>query len=189
MRWRQVIGLWLVLGALTLVYVRTSPLPESGAGPARRPRLLTVAPAGVRELVIERAGRTIRATRTGARWTVVEPPDAPIPDRSGGGVRRRAPRGGGDRACGRGGCRRRRVRARRGRGAGRAAHGRPASEVVLLGTPNASGTAIYARREGVPAVVPHRTQHPLLRGPDLPGAPGGPRAGRGAGRRVRPIRH
>jgi Domain of unknown function (DUF4340) len=152
MRWRQVLGLWLVLVALTAVYLRTSPPAERGTGSARRPRLLTVAPAGVRELVIERAGRTIRATRTGARWTVVEPPDAAIPidlvaafadallgaeeiERVGGADADVAAFGLDDAAV--------RVELRTDG---------PATEVVLLGTANASGTAIYARREGTPAV-------------------------------------
>ena len=58
-----------------------------------------------------------------------------------------------------------------------------------LGGTNPTGTAVYARRDAAPRGRPHRTEHPLLRGPDLPGAPGRPRpddGARGAGRRVTP---
>src|SRR5262249_18387784 len=52
--------------------------PADTSSPPRQ-RFLTVGGDDVREIRVERGGRAIVSRRAGGRWTVVEPPDAPIP--------------------------------------------------------------------------------------------------------------
>lgn len=80
MRWRQVIVLYVVLAALAAEYWTLQRRPRPVASDrAPRQRFLTVVPGDVRELRLERGGRTVVSRREGDRWTVVEPADAPIP--------------------------------------------------------------------------------------------------------------
>jgi hypothetical protein len=80
-RWRQVIGLWVVFAALAaefwLVELRqVEPMPSNR--PERR-RFVDVDPGEIREVVLARTGRSVAARRSEGHWTVVDPPDSPIP--------------------------------------------------------------------------------------------------------------
>jgi hypothetical protein len=79
MRWRQVILLYLVLGALGAEYwlVERRQVPAD-ARPERR-RFLALGAGDVREVRLARGGRTIVSRRVDGGWAVVEPPAAPIP--------------------------------------------------------------------------------------------------------------
>jgi hypothetical protein len=152
-RWRQVVGLWVVCAVLAALWVagarKTPPPPET---PTRR-RFLPLADAPIEEVMLERRGRTVRARRDGARWAVVEPANAGVPSDlvaaftdalsraeeiaqvadTGADVR---PFGLDDSAV--------RVELR--------PRGAP-PVVVRIGTTNPTGTAVYARREGTGEVV------------------------------------
>ena len=80
MRWRQVVLLWVVFVALAGEYwFVESRRPEEAPTQPERRRFLDVDPRGVREVVMQRTGRSVVARLAEGHWTVVEPPDAPIP--------------------------------------------------------------------------------------------------------------
>ncbi len=155
MRWRQVGVLYAVLAVLAGLYARErgTAVPTDAERTAR-PRFLQVAAADVAEVGLRRGGRQVRFRRQGEDWVVVEPAGAAVPrdlvtgflqalltaeeiepivtptrDLTGFGLGEQ-----GDR-----------VEVRLAR------RGEPV--VVTLGTPNPTGTALYARREADGAVV------------------------------------
>jgi hypothetical protein len=154
-RWRQVAGLYLVLGALGALYW-AGERPGTEDRPARhpaRPRFLPLDARDLRELTIERGGRTIRSRRENGRWAIVDPEGTSIPpdlvaafaealtgaeeiERVAGEGADTAAFGLDDQAA--------RVELRDGAG-------HPV--VVTLGSTNANGTAVYARRAETRDVV------------------------------------
>jgi Domain of unknown function (DUF4340) len=138
MRWRQVIVLYAVAAGLGVDYW----LVERGrqAPVATRPvrqRFLAVARDDVHEVRLVRGGRAIVSRRVDGRWTVVEPADAPIPADL-------VPEASGDPAA-------YGLDATAARVELVVERGSPV--VVAIGAPNATGTAVYARRGDAPAVV------------------------------------
>jgi hypothetical protein len=154
-RWRQVVVLYVVLGALAVAWMVLEPRrPEIEADvPPTRPRFLAVARDDVVEVRVERAGRAVTFRRAGDRWQVTEPADASVPpdlvrafvealvdadeiDRVAAVPTDVEPFGLDDDA----------TRVTISGGAGD-------PTVVLLGRTNPTGTALYARRVGVAGVV------------------------------------
>ena len=163
MRWRQVVVLYAVLGALAVVWLTLEPRrPEIDAGtPPARPRFLTVGREQVVEVRLERAGREVIVRREGERWLVTEPSGASVPpdlarafvealvdadeiDRVATVPTDVAPFGLDDDAT-------RVTIVGEGASGGSGAEAEPT--VVLLGHTNPTGTALYARRVGVGGVV------------------------------------
>jgi len=154
-RWRQVILLYVVLAALGVAYVGLGPRrPEITAdAPPARPRFLAVDRDAVVEVRVERAGRPVTLRRAADRWQVAEPAGASVPpdlvrafvealidadeiDRVAAVPTDVEPFGLDEAAT--------RVTI---------ASGRPEPTVVLLGSTNPTGTALYARRGGDAGVV------------------------------------
>lgn len=154
MGWRQVIGLWVVFGALAAEFwlvERRQVEPPRTNRPERR-RFVDVDPSEIREVVCTRTGRSVAARMSEGHWTVVDPPDAPIPsdlvaafvdalakaeeidEVAPGAVDARA--FGLDTAASR-------IELK--------AAGAPV--VVTIGGPNPTGTAVYARRGEAPDVI------------------------------------
>jgi hypothetical protein len=154
-RWRQVVVLYVVLVGLAVAWFagggRVTPPP--GEAPARR-RFLPLGETPIQEVTLQRRDRVVRARREGERWAIVEPSNATVPsdlvaafaealfraeeiaqvaDEAPANVE---PYGLDDGAV--------RVEVRPETG--------PAV-VVRIGATNPTGTAVYARREGAPAVV------------------------------------
>jgi hypothetical protein len=78
-RWRQVIVLYVVLGALAGGYWHVTQVPPTrSAGQPARPRFLPVEAEQVDEIQLEREGRALVARREAGGWTVIMPPGAPI---------------------------------------------------------------------------------------------------------------
>lgn len=154
MRWRQVVVLYVVAGALGAEYwtiERVRPIvPE---GPPVRQRFLTVDPDGLREVRLVRAGRRVVMQRSGDRWTVVEPPGATVPSdliaaftralTATEEIERVAGENADARSYG------------LDDGAGRVELVPVSGEsvVVTLGATNPTGTALYARRGDAPEVI------------------------------------
>ena len=154
MRWRQVVVLYLVLAALAAEYwlVERRREPPAPGRPARQ-RFLALGPGALREIRLLRGGRTIVSRRAGDHWTVIEPAGAAIPpdliaaftDALVGAEEIEVVDGAGtdprpyglDEAAGR-------IEI-----VGDA--GDPV--VVTIGATNPTGTAVYARRAGAPAIV------------------------------------
>lgn len=154
MRWRQVIVLYLVLGGLAVAWFRGGgPVPPPpGEAPARR-RFLPLGEGPIQEVTLQRRGRTVRARREGDRWAIVEPSNAAVPSDLVAAFTEALSRAeeiaqvaddapdvqpyGLDE-----GAVRVEVRPQTG-----------PSVVVRIGGTNPTGTAVYARREGVAAVV------------------------------------
>jgi hypothetical protein len=155
MRWRQVVGLYVVAGLLGGLYVHlTAPRAERAADVLpHRARVLAISTDAVTGLTIERGAREVVLRREGEGWTVASPPNASLPpdlirafvgavvdaeeiDRVGDGGREPATFGLDDHAT--------RITVRLGDGR---------QEVLLLGTTNPTGTAVYARRAGAPDVL------------------------------------
>ncbi len=155
MRWRQVVGLWVVCGALAadwwLIERRAPPPPPEH--PARAP-FIPVRPEDVRELRLVRGGRTVVTVHRGDHWEVVEPADAGVPPdliaafanalTGAEEIDVVAPTAADPRAFG-----------FEDEQAGRVeivvARGQPVT--VVLGGTNPTGTAVYARRASAPGVV------------------------------------
>ena len=80
MGWRQVLGLYLVLGGLAaeygLIERRRPPTPH---GLPARQRFLPLRPDELRQVRLDQGGRTVVSRRSGDRWVVVDPPNAAIP--------------------------------------------------------------------------------------------------------------
>jgi hypothetical protein len=155
MRWRQVLGLYVVAILLAAEYVRLGP-PAPAPGPQDRPgraRVFESDPATLAEVRVERGDRRLVMRREGDGWMLVEPGEATVPrdlvtafvnavidaevidrvERSGD-----APEQFG-----------------LGEGASRIELWgvSPGAEVLLVGAPNPTGTAVYARRPGAPDVL------------------------------------
>ena len=156
MRWRQVVGLWVLFAALAAEYLlverRRPPPPSAEAARPARPRFVDLRPDDVRELRLERRGRTIVSRVADGHWTVIEPPGATIPGDlleaftvalAGAEEIERLPDRGDGRAFG--------LDEGAARVEMRGAAGPPV--VVNLGGPNPTGTAIYARRDQAADVV------------------------------------
>ena len=80
MGWRQVLVLYLVLGGLAAEYVLIErPRPPAPHGLPARQRFLPLQADELRQLRLDQGGRTVVSRRSGGRWLVVDPPDAPIP--------------------------------------------------------------------------------------------------------------
>jgi hypothetical protein len=78
MRWTRVLTYVAVAAVLATIYIVTAPPPPpSPASPAAAPRAAPT-PA-IDSLRLEAGGRTVRATRSGGQWEVVEPPGANVP--------------------------------------------------------------------------------------------------------------
>jgi hypothetical protein len=153
-RWRQVALLYAVLAVLAGEHWVFGRRPSPAQPPdAVRPRFLAVAADEVRELRLVRGDRRVVCRRDGERWSVVEPPGAPIPpdliaafanaltgaeeiQRVGGAGDDLAAYGFDERAL--------RLEVIGGRGG---------PVVVTLGGTNPPGTAVYARRIGAPEIV------------------------------------
>ncbi len=80
MTWRQVLVLYAVCGALGAEYwlVERRAAPPPPAQPVRQ-RFLAVDPQQVRELRLIRSGRTVVSARRGDRWEVIEPAESNVP--------------------------------------------------------------------------------------------------------------
>ncbi len=155
MRGLQVALLWAVFVALALEYhLVEAPRARAPAPPAPvRARFLDVGPDALREVRLHQGGRTIVMGRRDGGWEVTQPPQAPIPRDlaaafvaalAGAEVIDRVGTADGDAdAFGLGG------------GASRVelvtADG--ATTAIALGDTNPTGTAVYARRAGDPAIV------------------------------------
>lgn len=155
MRWRQVVLLYVVLGALAGEYwfVERRVEPEAVAEPDAPPPFLRLGPAELREIRLTRGGRTVIARRDGAAWTIIEPSGAPIaPDLIGaftsalvqateiahvGDANSDAHAFGLDERAAR---------------VEMISDGAEPIEITIGGT-NPTGTAVYARRRGTPDVV------------------------------------
>lgn len=153
MRWRQVIVLYLVLGALGAEYwlVERRRAPASTETP--RQRFLPIAADAVREVRLARGGRHVLSRRDGAGWTVVEPPQAPIPSdllsaftNALAGAEEIARVGGPEAKLEEFGLDERAARVEV------LAEGREPL-LVTIGDTNPSGTGVYARRGDAPEVV------------------------------------
>lgn len=150
MRWRQVAGLYVVLGGLALWYwgVEREGLRQPEAPPGRW-RFVSFDPSTAREVRVTRAGRRVVARREAGPWAVVEPPGAAVPSDllaaftealATAEVIQRVPMTGTNPAA-----------FGLGEAAARVeivgAGGRPII-IILLGGPNPNGTALYAQRSG-----------------------------------------
>ena len=154
MRWRQVIALYGVLGALGAeYYLIEQRRPGVPAGRPPRERMLPMGADEVDEIRLRRGGRALVLRRSQDGWAVVEPRGAQIHTdlvtafaRSLVGAEQidRLDESGGDLAA-----------YGLGEGAaevevvGRAEH----RVVVTLGGTNPTGTAVYARRVGSPGII------------------------------------
>lgn len=154
MRWRQVGGLYAVLGVLAALYALQRP-PVQEADPSRpvRPRFLQVAAADVTGFTVVRGARRVRVRREGDEWVVVEPAGAVVPrDLITGFLQALLTAEEIDRIV---------TTTRDLGGFGLDEHGdrielsllRGEPVVVTLGLPNPTGTALYARRESDGTVV------------------------------------
>jgi hypothetical protein len=152
--WRQIALLYAVLGVLAVLYAVEPRRPEIETdAPPARPRFLAVDRDLVVEVRIERAGRPVTLRRAGDRWHVAEPAGASVPpdlvrafvealvaadeiDRVAAVPTDVEPFG-------------------LDAGATRVtiASGGAEPTVVLLGSTNPTGTALYARRGGDAGVV------------------------------------
>ncbi len=155
MRWRQVVLLYVVLAALAAEYLlveRHEPPPATDQ-PVVRPRFLNIAPDDVVRLDLKRGPRHIVAAREAGRWRVIEPAGAAIASdlpaafvealTKADEIENVAAPTSDVRSFG------------FDEGAGRVeltVDGRD-PVVIMLGGPNATGTAIYARRGDGPAIV------------------------------------
>lgn len=154
MRWRQVIVLYAVAAALGMAYRGIEPPPPvAPEGPPPRPRFLTLDPDDLREVRLQRPGRRIVVQRSGDRWDAIEPPGVTVPsDLIAAFTRALASTEEIERVS--------------DKGADAHAYGLDddaarielvpaggASVVVMLGTTNPTGTALYARRGDAPEVV------------------------------------
>lgn len=154
MRWRQVVGLYLVAAALGVEYwVIERGRPVAPEGRPARQRFLSLEPGDVREVRLAQAGRRMVSRRSGDRWAVIEPVGAAVPSdliaafakalAASEEIERVAGQDADPRAYG------------LDDGAARvelvAESGEPL--VVTLGATNPTGTALYARRAGAPDVV------------------------------------
>jgi hypothetical protein len=163
-RWRQIVVLYVILGALAAAWVTLEPRrPALDAGtPPARPRFLAVARDQIVEVRIERAGRAVIFRRAGERWQVAEPSGSSVPpdlarafvealvdadeiDRVAAVPTDVEPFGLDDDAT--------RVTITTGGSTGEGRGGGAEPTVVLLGRTNPTGTALYARRVGVAGVV------------------------------------
>lgn len=163
MRWRQVVALYVVLGALAVAWLVLEPRrPELDEGtPPARPRFLALRRDAVDEVRLERAGRAVTFRRVGERWQVTDPSGSSVPpdlvrafvealvdadeiDRVTAVPTDVEPFGLDDDAT-------RVTITSSGGGSGSGGSGEPT--VVLLGRTNPTGTALYARRVGVAGVV------------------------------------
>ncbi len=155
MGWRQVIALYAVLGVLGGVYwwLGREPEPRAPVAPVRA-RFLPVDARGFAAFRLVRGGRAIYARR-GAddRWEVSEPADAPIPSDLLAAFA--AALGDAEEIQQVGGT---------GTDAEAFGLGETAAHVDIdlvdgrhvglrIGDTNANGTAVYARRDGEPAIV------------------------------------
>jgi len=154
-RWRQVIGVWIVLAALAAEYWfverRHEPVAD-GAAP-HRPRLLSVRAGEVREVRLTRKGRTVVLRRGAAAWSVVEPVGAPIPPDLLGAfanalidadeIARIGSASGGADAYG----------LDEGATTVEVTGERGERVAIVIGGTNPTGTAVYARRDGTAEVV------------------------------------
>src|SRR5262245_39883957 len=154
MRWRQVIVLYAVAAGLGAEYwlverSRQTPVPTR---PVRQ-RFLAVARDDVHEIRLARGGRAIVSRRVDGRWTVVEPANAPIPPDlvtaftdalTAAEEIDVMPEAAGDPAAYGLDATAARVQLLVERGG---------PVVVAIGAPNATGTAVYARRGDAPGVV------------------------------------
>jgi Domain of unknown function (DUF4340) len=77
MRWTRALAYVLVAAVLATVYVVTAPPPPPS--PASLPPPPEAPPPAIDSFRLETGGRTVRATRTGGRWEVVEPAGADVP--------------------------------------------------------------------------------------------------------------
>lgn len=158
MRWRQVVLLYVVLAALAVDYLvlerRETPSTPAEETIVSRPRFLDVAAADVVRLEMTRGPRRIVLERGGdGRWEVREPAGAQIPPdlpmafldalTKADEIANVAAPTADVRSYG------------FDEGAGRVALTATGRDpvVVQLGGPNATGTAIYARRGNAPAIV------------------------------------
>ncbi|MFN8545748.1 MAG: hypothetical protein U0807_16305 [Candidatus Binatia bacterium] len=155
MRWRQVVGLYAMLALLGAWYwlFERGPRPEERGAPAVRERFVPFDAAEVTEVRVTRAGRHLVARREAERWTVVAPAPAVVPSdliaafvaalAAADAIERVA----GTEADG--------VAFGLGEDAVRVEIvGPPGGPLdIRLGATNPSGTAIYARRAGAPAIV------------------------------------
>jgi hypothetical protein len=153
MRWRAVLGLYLVAAALAAEYWFVERLRPAPNLPVPRERFLPVEADDVHEVRLLRAGRRIVSRRSGDRWAIVEPEGAPVPSdliaaftkalTATEQIQRVAGPEADARSYG------------LDNGAAQVElvprSGRPL--VVTLGATNPTGTALYARRAGVADVI------------------------------------
>ena len=154
MRWRQVMGLYVVAAALAGDYLTQAPAEKTGERPAVRSRMrvLGLDVASLSEITIDHGGRRIVARRDGEGWQVDEPAGANVPSglvqafaiavvdaeaiEQQDEVTNLAPFGLDDGAT--------RIELRPSGGP---------PETLWLGAANPSGTAVYARHLGTPGVL------------------------------------
>jgi hypothetical protein len=152
MRWRQVAVLYAVVAVLAVDYFRAHAPASDPAAPQGRRRVFAIDVDHLSEIAIEHAGRRVVARRDGEGWSIEEPPAASVPSdlvqafavavlgaeeiERVDGEQELAAFGLDDRAT--------RVELR-------PAGGPP--ETLWLGSPNPSGTAVYARRLGTTGVL------------------------------------
>jgi len=155
MRWRQVIGLWVVLAALAAEYwfVERRHEPVAGERAPLRPRLVPVRPGEAREVRLTRGDRTVVLRRGGTGWALIEPVGAPVaPDLLGAfanalteadEIARVGTAGGGADAFG----------LDEGATTVEVTGERGERVAIVIGGTNPTGTAVYARRKGAAEVV------------------------------------
>jgi hypothetical protein len=153
MTWRQVIVLYAVCAVLGAEYwlVERRAMPPAPTQAARQ-RFLDVDPGDVRELRLMRSGRTVVSARRGDHWEVIEPAESNVPSdliaafaNALTGAEEIDVMGtpGDPHAYG--------FDDEAGRIVVLPERGAPLE--VTLGGMNATGTAVYARRGGAPAIV------------------------------------
>ena len=154
MRWRQVIVLWVVCGALAADYflVERRAEPPAPEHPARAP-FLALRAQDLREIHLARGGRVVVTVRRDDHWEVVQPVDAFVPPdliaafanalTSAEEIDVVEGAAGDGRAYG--------LDAEAGRVEMVGEHG--TRVVVELGGTNPTGTAVYARRDAASRVV------------------------------------